>query len=176
MPSSTNLFPTRHNIPQASRTAGGEEGKVTDALLCPCSSKGFFQLNPPCALSHPRVRKDLYPFSFKQSYLFLPQLVYEELTSGLAAMTVKGNIFVLPCATTTIQAQWELSIQLESGKTEWKKWVPAVQRNQLPRATEPRGWHKYKGHTGLGGKQTLHNHCDGTLIFFYIPELATRFP
>lgn len=93
MPPFASLFPTCHNKSLCqwnSRSVG--ERKVMAIFLCPCSTEEFQWLNPLCAVSHPKVLKGFYQFSFKWHYLFLHQIFYEELTFGLAAMTSQGNI------------------------------------------------------------------------------------
>lgn len=86
-----NAFP-HHATAKPCSVKQQEQRKVTATSVCPCSSKEFLWLTPPCALSHPRLRKGLCQFSLKLSYLFLHQILYEELTRGLAAMTNQGNI------------------------------------------------------------------------------------
>lgn len=66
----------------------------------------------------------------------------------------------------TIQAQWELSIQLESGKKQWKKWDHAVQRKQLLKVYWAYGLYKYMRDARLRGKQTLPDCYNGGIFFF----------
>lgn len=87
-----HAFPnTPQQIPKLGKPQSVGERKVTATSLCPCSSKELLWLNPAMLYLSSRVLKGFYQFSFKLSYLFLQQILYEELTFGLAAMTNQGN-------------------------------------------------------------------------------------